>query len=76
MLLSGWPPHQQAVQSAPLFLQPVPLTSAIVIVNACKKRAVYNHWTGLVDWIGGLDWWTGLVDWIGGLDWWTLHFLC
>ena len=21
-------------------------------------RAVYNHWTGLVDWTGGLDWWT------------------
>ena len=20
--------------------------------------AVYNHWTGLVDWTGGLDWWT------------------
>ena len=29
--------------------------------------AVYNHWTGLVDWTGGLDWWTGLVDWTGGL---------
>ena len=22
--------------------------------------AVYNHWTGLVDWIGGLDWWTDI----------------
>ena len=32
---------------------------------------VYNHWTGLVDWTGGLDWWTELVDWTGGLDWWT-----
>ena len=20
--------------------------------------AVSNHWTGLVDWTGGLDWWT------------------
>ena len=20
--------------------------------------AVYNHWTRLVDWTGGLDWWT------------------
>ena len=20
--------------------------------------AIYNHWTGLVDWTGGLDWWT------------------
>ena len=29
--------------------------------------AIYNHWTGLVDWTGGLDWWTGLVDWTGGL---------
>ena len=36
-----------------------------------SPRAVYNHWTGLVDWTGGLDWWTGLVDWTGGLDWWT-----
>ena len=27
--------------------------------------AIYNHWTGLVDRTGGLDWWTG------GLDWWT-----
>ena len=21
-------------------------------------RAVYSHWTGLVDWTSGLDWWT------------------
>ena len=28
---------------------------------------VYNHWTGLVDWTGGLDWWTGLVDWTSRL---------
>ena len=21
---------------------------------------VYNHWTGLVDWTGGLDWWTDI----------------
>jgi len=32
-----------------------------------SPRAVYNHWTGLVDWTGGLDWWTGLVDWTGGV---------
>ena len=25
---------------------------------------VYNRWTGLVDWTGGLDRWTGL-DWTG-----------
>ena len=24
--------------------------------------AVYNHWTGLVDWTGGLDWWTDLKN--------------
>ena len=35
------------------------------------QMVVYNQWTGLVDWTGGLDWWTGLVDWTGGLDWWT-----
>ena len=22
------------------------------------KWVVYNHWTGLVDWTGGLDYWT------------------
>ena len=32
-----------------------------LIHHACIM-AVYNHWTGLVDWTGGLDWWTGLVD--------------
>ena len=21
-------------------------------------KAVCNHWTGVVDWTGGLDWWT------------------
>ena len=26
------------------------------------QLAIYNHWTGLVDWTGGLHWWTGLVD--------------
>ena len=31
------------------------------------REVVYNHWTGLVDWTGGLDWWTGLVDWWTGL---------
>ena len=20
-------------------------------------RAIYNHWTGVVDWTGGLEWW-------------------
>ena len=29
------------------------------------------HWTGLLDWITGLDYWTGLLDWITGLDYWT-----
>ena len=28
----------------------------------CLSQAVYNHWTGLVDWTSGLHWWTALVD--------------
>jgi len=28
------------------------------LVVAISERPVYNHWTGLVDWTGGLDWWT------------------
>ena len=36
------------------------------------QGVVSNHWTGLVDWIEGLDCeldcWTGLLDWITGLD--------
>ena len=27
-----------------------------------RTKAVYSHWTGLVDWTSGLDWWTGMVD--------------
>ena len=27
-----------------------------------SERAVYNHWTGLVDWTGGLDWWTDIKN--------------
>ena len=42
-----------------------------LVARSQPYRAVYNHWTGVVDWTGGLDWWTGLVDWTGGLDWWT-----
>ena len=26
------------------------------------KMVVYNHWTGLVDWTGGLDSWTRVLD--------------
>jgi len=30
-----------------------------IFLQSCEKlRAIYNHWTGLVDWAGGLDWWT------------------
>jgi len=25
-------------------------------------EAVYNRWTGLLDWTTGLDYWTGLLD--------------
>ena len=38
-------------------------------VTSC--RGVSIHWTGLLDWITGLDYWTGLLDWITGLDYWT-----
>ena len=36
-------------------------------VTKYNNIMLYNHWTALVDWTGGLDWWTGLVDWTGGL---------
>ena len=26
------------------------------------QMAVYNHWTGLVDWTSGLDWWTDIKN--------------
>ena len=40
------------------------------IYNATGQATwvVSNHWTGLLDWIAGLDCWTGLLDWIDGLD--------
>ena len=39
------------------------------MLDSPNAMAVYNHWTGLVDWTrwtgpGGLD----PVDWTGGLD--------
>ena len=34
--------------------------------STVARPGVYNRWTGLVDWTGGLDW-TGL-DWTG-LEW-------
>lgn len=37
-----------------------------------EASTLYNHWTGLVDWIGELDRWTGQVNWIG--DWHFLHW--
>ena len=45
--------------------------SCHLVIKYSLGEVVYNHWTGLVDWTGGLDWWTGLVDWTGGLDQWT-----
>ena len=37
--------------------------------NSLISRGIYlnlgrvvMHWTGLVDWTGGLDWWTGGLD--------------
>ena len=34
------------------------LTFPLRIHKVSTGVAVYNHWTGLVDWTGGLDWWT------------------
>ena len=31
------------------------VSNVSLTVNAEGKRAVCNHWTGLVDWKGGLD---------------------
>ena len=36
------------------------LVSAYPQSVASGIMAVYNHWTGLVDWTGGLDWWTDI----------------
>ena len=30
-------------------------------VTSKRLQVVYNHWTGLVDWTGGLDWWTDIL---------------
>ena len=40
---------------------------SLVLTSAKKAMklappAIYNHWTGLVDWTGGLDWWTDLKN--------------
>ena len=32
----------------------------LLLVFLGYKLAVYNHWTGLVVWTGGLDWWTDI----------------
>ena len=34
----------------------------LYICKTKRQQVVNNHWNGLVDWIGRLDWWTGLVD--------------
>ena len=34
----------------------------------CRSYLITGLWTGLLDWIAGLDCWTGLLDWIAGLD--------
>ena len=30
--------------------------------ESCKELAVYNYWTGLVDWTGTLEWWTDIKN--------------
>ena len=34
--------------------------SCHLVIKYSLGEVVYNHWTGLVDWTGGLDQWTGL----------------
>ena len=39
------------------------------LLKECGLTVVYNHWTGLVDWTGGLD---CMVDWTSGLTFFVL----
>ena len=41
------------------------LYSGINVVRSLRKEAeaVWNWWTGLLDWNTGLDYWTGILDW-------------
>ena len=38
-------------------------------MRQCASSAwvVYNHWTGMVEWNGGMEWWNGMVEWNSGM---------
>ena len=42
--------------------------------SALRVSAVYNHWTGLVDWTGGLNQWTDTKNNFYAFQW--LSFAC
>ena len=46
-------------------------THILRVFYQCTVMSISIHWTGLLDWITGLDYWTGLLDWITGLDYWN-----
>ena len=46
------------VQTVPNLLIATVNYSTSSVSTKYIQSAVYNHWTGLVDWTGGLDWWT------------------
>jgi len=35
------------------------------------RTAVWNQWTGILDWNTGLEYWTGILDWNTGMEYWT-----
>ena len=36
-----------------------------------KEKAVWNQWSGMMGWNGGVEWWDGMVEWSGGMEWWS-----
>ena len=53
-------PHNLLILAMPLQLFFKIQTKCLskTAVAYLSSPAVYNHWTGLVDWTSGLDWWT------------------
>ena len=45
------------------WLQPVLEPRYQTTLHEGRLQSVdWTHWTGMVDWNGGLEWWTGTVD--------------
>ena len=40
----------------------IDLLSSFEMLAMPKPRVVYNHWTGTVDWNGGMEWWNGMME--------------